>query len=231
MKKIGLVGGLSWVSTLEYYRLINIYAREQCGGHHAAHIIIESLDEGKFIELQQADPSGKRCEKMIVDAVAVLVAGGAEVIALCANGVHRFASAIKQHHAVEVVHIAEATAKEVQREGISKSGLLGVKATMEGIFYKDKLNELAIELLIPNPVERDNIHHKIISELVLNDFQPKTKAYFSDVIKQLSLSGAEGVILGCTEIPLLMNSNEIEGIRLFSTTEIHCRAIVEQALL
>ncbi len=230
MKKVGLVGGLGWVSTLEYYRLINSYVREQRGGHRSAHIIMESLDEGEFRAQQQADPSGKRCEKMIVDAVGILVNAGAEVIALCANGVHRFEPVIKKNYDVDIVHIAEATAMKIKNEGFNNVGLLGVKATMEGDFYKNKLNALGIDLLIPNNIERDNIHNKIISELVLNIFTNDTKIHFTTVIKQLSLSGAQGVILGCTEIPLLINAGEIVGIPLFSTTEIHCRAIVEQAL-
>ncbi len=230
MKKIGLVGGLGWVSTLEYYRLINAYVRALRGGHYSAHIIMESLDEGAFLDQQRADTTEKSCEKMIVDAVGVLVDGGAEVIALCANGVHRFESEIKKNHNIDIVHIAEATAMKIQSEGITQVGLLGVKATMEGAFYQNKFNECGIDLLIPNNVERSKIHNKIISELVLNNFRNDTKAYFTHVIEQLSASGAQGVILGCTEIPLLINEGEINGIRLFSTTEIHCRAIAEQAL-
>ena len=126
MKKIGLVGGLGWVSTLEYYRLINTYIREQRGGHFAAHIIMESLDEGEFIARQQADPSGYVCEKMVVDAVGVLIDAGAEVIALCANGIHRFESAINKKYGVNIVHIAQATADEIHRQGFHKVGLLGV---------------------------------------------------------------------------------------------------------
>jgi len=227
MKKIGLVGGLGWVSTLEYYRLINTYIREQRGGHYSAHIIMESLDEGEFIDKQKMDPSGKVCEKMIVDAVGVLLRAGAEV---CANGIHRFESAIYKAHKIKIVHIAEATAFDVHREGINKVGLLGVKMTMEGDFYKNKLNNYGVDLLIPEKNERSAIHHKIITELVLNEFQENTKMYFTQVIKQLNDCGAQGVILGCTEIPLLMNAFEIEGIRLFSTTDIHCKAIVELAL-
>ena len=230
MKKIGLIGGLGWVSTLEYYRLINTYIREQRGGHFAAHIIMESLDEGEFIARQQANPSGKVCEKMVVDAVGVLIDAGAEVIALCANGIHRFESAINKKYGVNIVHIAQATADEIHRQGFHKVGLLGVKATMEGDFYKNKLSNHGVELLIPNNSERDAIHHKIITELVLNDFQNNTQMYFTKVIKQLSDSGAQGVILGCTEIPLLINSQEIDGIRLFSTADIHCKAIVDHAL-
>lgn len=231
MKKIGLVSGLGWVSTLEYYRLINTYVREKRGGHYSAHIIMESLDEGAFIDQQAADPSGLACEKMIVDAVGVLVDGGAEVIALCANGIHRFESAIKQKHGIDIVHIADATAFAIKSEGINQVGLLGVKATMEGEFYKSRLNEFNIELLIPNKSDRENIHDKIVSELVLNIFNNETKGYFAQVIKQLGIAGAQGLILGCTEIPLLIKENECNGVRLFSTTEIHCRAIVENALM
>ena len=230
MKKIGLVGGLGWVSTLEYYRLINSYVREQKGGHYSALIIIESLDEGAFLEKQKADLSGEACQKMILEAVGVLIEGGAEVIALCANGIHRFESEIRKMYDINIVHIAEATATTIKSERIEKVGLLGVNATMEGDFYKSRLSAANIDLLIPNKVDREGIHSLILSELVLNIFRHETQLYFSKVIEQLQNSGAQSVILGCTEIPLLIKSDELNGIKLFSSTEIHCREIVKQAL-
>jgi len=230
MKKIGLVAGLSWVSSLEYYRLINTYIREQLGGHRSAHLIMESLDEGEFLHLQKIDPTEAKCEQMIVDAVGVLLDGGAEVIALCANGLHRFEDAIYKVHGIHIVNIAEATALEAQSLGIQNVGLLGVKATMEGSFYRQVLNTHGIEMLIPNESERERVHDKIVSELVLNDFRDETEEYFLDVMGDLLSDGAEGVILGCTEIPLLVKQDNIDGKHLLATTEIHCKAIVKSAL-
>lgn len=229
MRKIGLVAGLSWVSSLDYYRLINTYARQKLGGHRSAHLVMESLDEGEFLALQRADPSEKRCEQMIVDAVGVLINGGAEVLALCANGLHRFEAAIKQSHGRDIVNIAEATALAVQARGIKTVGLLGVKATMEGTFYSQKLHAHGITILTPTETERVLIHHKIVSELTLNEFRADTQESFLQVMRRLVAQGAEGVILGCTEIPILIKNDNLDGTPLFSTTEIHCQAIVHAA--
>ncbi|KXO09143.1 Aspartate racemase [Moritella sp. JT01] len=229
MKKIGLVGGLSWVSTAEYYRLINELIRVKLGGYHSAHVLIESLDENKFLEMAKLDPSEKLCEKMIIDAVDVLRRGGAEVIALCANGVHRFEPAIKENCNVDIVHIADSTAKEVEKSNIKNIGLLGVMKTMEGDFYRDKLSEKNIVVHIPNTVEKNLVHDKIMSELVLGKFTQETEDLFVNICMSLNANGAEGVILGCTEIPLLMKNVESLPMPLFSTTEIHCKAIVDAA--
>lgn len=230
MKKIGLVGGLGWVSTLEYYKLINIFTNQNLGGHKSAHILIESLDEGLFLENQSKDPTEKLCEKMIVDAVGVLVAGGAEVIALCANGLHRFMPAIKGKYDVELVDIRDATAKSIQKAGLSRVGLIGVQKTMETDFYKDTLQSRDIEVVVPELGARAYIHEKIVSELVLNEFSEATKQGFLSVIEELLEKQVQGVILGCTEIPLLIPGSEYKGVPLFSTTEIHCREIVDTVL-
>jgi len=231
MKKIGLVGGLGWVSTHEYYRLINTLVREQRGGHYAAHIILESLDEGAFIDHQQADSSGLQCEKMIVDAVGRLLTSGAEIVALCANGIHRYASAIKAAHNIEIIDIAKETAAFIRQTGITDVGLIGVKATMEGSFYEAALKANGISLLVPEQAEREKVHEKILAELVLNRFEKSTRDYFIDVITHLYLKGGKGVILGCTEIPLLLPMQKINNIPVFSTTLIHCQAIVKHALM
>lgn len=230
MKKIGLVGGLGWVSTLEYYKLINVLTNQNLGGHKSAHVLIESLDEGLFLENQSKDPTEKLCEKMIVDAVEVLVSGGAEVVALCANGLHRFMPAIKAKHDVKFVDIRDATAKSIQKVGLDRVGLIGVQKTMETEFYKGVLKNLSIEAVVPDLGSRKYIHQKIVSELVLNEFSSETKHGFLSVIEELVEQNVQGVILGCTEIPLLLTASEHKGIPLFSTTEIHCREIVERAL-
>ncbi|SHF09583.1 aspartate/glutamate racemase family protein [Vibrio gazogenes] len=230
MKKIGLVGGLSWISTAEYYRLINQIVRATLGGYHSAHILTESLDESKFLEAAESDLSQQSCEKMIVDAVDILLSGGAEVIALCANGVHRFEPAIRQKCNVSLVHIAEATASAVSKANIKNVGLLGVMKTMEGDFYPQKLNEKNIEVYIPDYIDRETVHNRIIDELVLGEFTVDTQNCFIDICNRLHSNGAEGIIFGCTEIPLLMKGADQLPFPVFSTTEIHCRAIVEAAI-
>ncbi|QMV16453.1 aspartate/glutamate racemase family protein [Vibrio spartinae] len=230
MKKVGLVGGLGWVSTLEYYKLINGLTNQYLGGHRSAHILIESLDEGLFLENQSKDPTEKLCEEMITDAVDVLVCGGAEVVALCANGLHRFMPAIEAKYDVEFVDIREATAQAIQKVGLERVGLIGVQKTMATEFYKAVLQSLRIEVVVPELASRQYVHDKIISELVLNEFSVATKHGFLSVIEELVAQNVQGVILGCTEIPLLLTASEHQGIPLFSTTEIHCREIVQRAL-
>ncbi len=230
MRKIGLVGGLGWVSSLEYYRLINIFTNDALGGHKCAHVVIESLDEGLFLENQAKDPTEKRCEDMIVNAVGVVVSGGAEIVALCANGLHRFMPAIQSKYNVEIVDIRQATAKAILKAGLANIGLIGVQKTMETEFYKEALQTYGIESVIPDPDSRKYIHEKIVSELVLNRFSSATKNGFLSVIGELANKNVQGVILGCTEIPLLLNTSEHNGLPLFSTTELHCREIVQKAL-
>ncbi len=224
------MGGLGWVSTLDYYKLINVFTNQNIGGHNSAHILIESLDEGLFLENQSKDPTEKLCEKMIVDAVGVLVTGGAEVVALCANGLHRFMPSVKTKYDVEFVDIRDATAKSIQKAGLNSVGLIGVQKTMETEFYKGTLQNHSIEVVVPESDSRKYIHQKIVSELVLNEFSEETKQGFLSVIEELVEKSVQGVILGCTEIPLLLTSLEHKGIPLFSTTEIHCREIVDTAL-
>lgn len=230
MKKVGLVGGLGWVSTLEYYKLINVITRQKLGAYSSAHVLLESLDEGLFLENQGKDPTEKLCEQMIVDAVGVLVSGGAELVALCANGLHRFIPAIKATYDIEIVDIRDATAKVIQNMGLDCVGLIGVQKTMETDFYKRILQAAGIESVVPELASREYIHQKILSELVLNEFSVETKHGFLSVIEGLIDKGVQGVILGCTEIPSLLTDSEHKGVPLFSTTEIHCREIVERAL-
>lgn len=230
MKKIGLVGGLTWFSTLEYYKNINQLVNQRLGSHHSACILLESLDEEKFLNLLERDPNEKLCEKMMVDAVNVLCGGGAEIIALCANGLHRFESAIKESCNVSVEHIADATAKEISQYGIQEVGLLGVLKTMEGEFYKNRLKIHGINVLVPELPDRHIIHNKIITELTIGKFLDETRNEFNDISMKLFNKGAKGIILGCTEIPLLMKNTDSLPFPKFSTTEIHCQAIVNSAL-
>ncbi|MBV7434068.1 amino acid racemase [Cardiobacteriaceae bacterium TAE3-ERU3] len=228
MQKIGLVGGLSWVSTLEYYRCINELAREARGGHFSADIALESIDEGRFLAAQHADPQERECAALIASAVDRVQGSGACVVALCANGLHRFVDDLALLEGTTLVNIAEATAKAVQKAGCSRVGLLGVKATMQGNFYRAALATKGIEVVVPSLEVQEEVHRIIIDELVMNHFSEATAAQMREIVADLD---AEAVILGCTEIPLLLPEREVGGKALFATTEIHCREIVRQALL
>lgn len=229
MKQIGLVGGLGWISTAEYYRLLNVGVRDQLGGHRAARVLVDSLDEQEFLNSQAEDPSEEGCEALIVGSVARLAAAGAEVIALCANGLHRFAPSILEHTGVDVIDIAQATVEAVEAAGLGRVGLLGVKKTMEGEFYRSRCKQHGIKVLIPDEDTRGYVHDKIIDELTLGIFNDDTRTQFLQVSQELVDRGAQGVILGCTEIPLLLDADAAD-FPLFSTTAIHCEAIVRAAL-
>ncbi|TFB98746.1 MULTISPECIES: aspartate/glutamate racemase family protein [Cryobacterium] len=230
MKQIGLVGGLGWVSTAEYYGLLNVRARDELGDHRSARVLIDSLDEQEFLDAQAEDPSEARCEAMIIESVARLAEAGSEVIALCANGLHRFVPAIIQHTGVEVIDIAGATVDAVTASGLSSVGLLGVRKTMEGEFYRSRFEDKHIEVLTPDEATRSYVHDRIIDELTLGIFTQSTRESFLGVCQELVDRGAEGVVLGCTEIPLLLDVNDAAKFPLFSTTAIHCEAILKAAL-
>jgi aspartate racemase len=215
---------------MEYYRLINELTREQLGDHRSARLLVDSLDEQAFLDAQATDPSDAECEDLIVASVARLSDAGAEVVALSANGVHRFASSILRRTGVDVVHIAQATADAAALRGLKTVGLLGVKKTMEGDFYRGKFADAGIEVIVPGREERAYVHDAIIRELTLGDFTAETRAAFVDICQELVDRGADGVVLGCTEIPLLLRDAPDPGFALLPTTDIHCAAIVRAAL-
>lgn len=227
MKTIGLVGGTGWVSTIEYYRLINQMMNEKKGGLMAARIIIYSVNYGEIDALNQ---KGDKLSVMLTlkHAALKLEAAGADCLLLGANTTHQFAEDIQQALRIPLIHIGEATADEIAKSGQKKVGLLGTKYTMEMDFYKEKLREKSIEAIVPGEDDRNFIHHSINSELLRNQFLPDTKARFLDIINQLQQQGAEGIILGCTEIPLLIKQEDC-SVPLFNTIEIHAKAAVEFA--
>ncbi|KOH42848.1 aspartate/glutamate racemase family protein [Sunxiuqinia dokdonensis] len=225
MKTIGLVGGTGWVSTMEYYRLINLLMNEKKGGLHAARIIIYSLNFGEIEAMQQKNDK-LSIMLTLKHAALKLEAAGADCVMLGANTMHQFADDVQQALRVPLLHIAEATASTISQAGLRKVGLLGTKYTMELDFYKEKLAEQSVDTLIPEDNDRTFIQHCIMHELVLNQFLPESKARFLSIIQQLQARGAEGIILGCTEIPLLIEQTDCD-LPLFNTTEIHARAAVE----
>lgn len=229
MKKIGLIGGLSWVSTAAYYRLLNTMMNETLGGVHSAHLILESVDRQLYVDhvIRDGDEAAA-CEMILATAKAV-EAGGADFMVISCNDVHRFVPEIAPHLDIPFLHIAAATGAAIRQAGISAVALLGVRKTMEGTFYPDVLSDFGIETIIPDAAERDFVDASIMEEMVRDRFLDTTRTKYLDLMHDLNKRGAEGIILGCTEIPLLISPDEID-IPAFSTTDLHCRAAVEMAL-
>ncbi|NKC01300.1 MAG: amino acid racemase [Pseudomonadales bacterium] len=230
MKKIGLVGGLTWISTLEYYREINQSVGTHLGKHHSASVLIESLDRQVFLDAATKDPSEKSCADLIVEAFQTLKLGGAELFAVCANGIHQFAPIIREETGISLESIATATAKHAKSLGLVNVGLLGVERTMEGTFFHEALRAQGIETTIPNKADRSLVHTRIVEELVIGEFNDRTRLDFEQVSRDLQRDGAEAIVMGCTEIPLMFPKGAIGDILALSTTKIHCDAIVNAAL-
>jgi aspartate racemase len=222
MKKIGLVGGISWVSTLDYYKFINEGVNARLGGLNAAECMIYSLNFGDI----QAKGWTNSFE-LLRKACEHLKNTGADSIVLCANTAHLFADELQDTVQLPILHIGTETAKAIRKAGFTKVGLLGTKFTMEMDFYKNKLQEYGLEVLIPeNQETRDYIQHTVKEELGVGFINPETKTNYISIVEDLINRGAECIILGCTEIPLLISQDDFT-IPVFDTTKIHCEAIVE----
>jgi aspartate racemase len=226
MKTLGLIGGTGWVSTIEYYRLINEDVTRRLGGHEAARCILFSLNFGDVMRAKEADPEQAKVREMLVDAATRLARTGVDGLMLCANTMHWFADSVEQAVALPLVHIGDATGREVRARGFGKVGLLGTLPTMERDFYRTRLAAMGIEVVVPDDVGRQFVNRAIYDELVLDRFLPETRAGFLEVIACLRARGAEGVVLGCTEIPLLVRQEDCE-IPLFDTLAIHAKAAVD----
>lgn len=229
MKKIGLIGGLSWVSTAEYYKRLNEITQERLGGVSSARIAMESLNRQAYVEaVIDFGDEALGC-RQILDAARGVERAGADFLVMACNDVHRFVPEISSKTDVPILHIADPTAQEIRSQGLTKIGLLGVRKTMEGTFYAEHFEQYGITTLVPNEDERTYIHDRIFDELAWNRFNDDTRDGFLSVMGNLSRRGAEGVVLGCTEIPLLLTEDQIP-LPSFSTTELHCRAAVEKAI-
>jgi amino-acid racemase len=210
MKTIGLIGGMSWESSLEYYRLINETVKARLGGLHSARCLMYSVD---FAEIETLQREGRWLESAErLSAVAQnLEAGGADFIILCTNTMHKVADVIQARTRLPLLHIADPTAEQIRAAGLRRIGLLGTRFTMEEEFYKQRLiQHSGLEVLIPPASERQLIHRVIYEELVLGDVRPTSKMHYLDVIKGLVQAGAEGIILSCTEIGLLIQTMDYE---------------------
>jgi len=228
MKTIGLIGGTGWVSTLEYYRLLNQEVNSRLGGLNAAKCLLYSFNYDELAALNQEN-NHAGVLKMVVDAAQKLELSGVDGIALCANTLHYYADDLQKQITKPIIHIASATADEIKREGYSTIGLLGTKMTMEENFYKNRLNDSGIRTLIPNDRERAFIHGSIFNELLKEVFLDSTKQQFLGIISNLKQQGAEGIVLGCTEIPLLIKQKDVD-LPVFNTLEIHVKAIADFAI-
>jgi aspartate racemase len=229
MKTIGLIGGMSWESSLEYYRLVNEGVKARLGGLHSARCLMLSVDFAE-IETLQRENRWDEAAALLAATARSLEAGGADFLVLCTNTMHKVAGQIQAGVGIPLLHIADATARVVLAAGIRRIGLLGTRFTMEEDFYKGRLSQLfGLEVLVPEPAERDLVHRIIYDELVLGRIEPASRAAYLEIIARLSAGGAEGVILGCTEIGLLVNQSD-SRLPLFDTTRIHADAAVKVAL-
>lgn len=228
MKTIGLIGGTGWVSTVEYYRLINQEINNRLGGSNSAKCLIHSFNFGEILRHQENN-NPEAVYSMILHAINGLTASGADCVALCANTMHRYASRLTEEISIPLIHIAKATSFKINKTGLTKVGLLGTNLTMELDFYSSVLNDHGITTLIPTKPERDFIHSTIFDELLKSQFRKESRLRFLEIIDHLVKQGAQGIVLGCTEIPLLIQQKDTD-IPLFNTLDIHTTALVNFAL-
>jgi len=228
MKTIGLIGGMGWQSTLDYYRIMNEAMEERTGGQHAAKIVIISLDF-KEIELLIINNDFEIMTKIIIAAARKIERAGADLLLIGANTMHYIAQEVQQSIGISLVNITDVTIQKIKEKGLNKIGLLGTKFTMEQNFYKERIREKGIEVVVPELPDRDFIQHTITSELFKAILRPESKRRFLDIINDLVSKGAQGIILGCTEIPILIKQNDC-SVPVFDTTEIHAKAAVDLAI-
>lgn len=219
MKTIGLIGGMSWESTVTYYQIINETIKKQLGGLHSAKILLYSVDFAE-IEKCQADGDWEKSAEILSETAINLEKAGADFIVICTNTMHKVAPQIQSKINIPVIHIAEATAHELKENSIKKVALLGTKYTMTQDFYKSKIKEAGIEVIVPDEKDIETVNDIIYNELCLGNILQTSKEKYIEIIEKLSKKGAEGVILGCTEIGLLINQKDT-SLPVFDTTKIH----------
>ncbi|WP_432667246.1 aspartate/glutamate racemase family protein [Wukongibacter baidiensis] len=229
MKTIGLIGGMSWESSLEYYRVINETVKERLGGLHSAKCIMYSLNFNKIAGLQYEDKWEELTQEMI-EAAQRLKKAGADYIVICSNTMHKTADEVQNVVGIPVLHIADAAAEKIIKKRIEKVGLMGTKFSMEGDFYKKRLQEKHnLEVIIPSEEDREIINNVIYNELCLGVLKQSSREKFKEIINKLVSSGAEGIVLGCTEIPLLIKQEDVD-VPVFDTMTIHSVSAVDFTL-
>ena len=228
MKTIGLIGGTGWISTQEYYKQINERVNKKLGGLQFPRIILYSINYGEIYACNQNE-NREGVYQIIKTGAETLNNAKVDFMALCANTIHFTYDKLQKEFQLPIIHIADATGLAIKTKGLKKVGLLGTRETMELDFYKKRLSKLGIEVITPDKPEREFIHYSIMHELLKDNFNEETKMGFISIMNKLKEQGAEGMILGCTEIPLLIKQNDFD-LPLFSTLEIHVEAIVDFAL-
>ncbi|MDQ0843200.1 aspartate/glutamate racemase family protein [Streptomyces sp. V1I6] len=228
MRTIGLIGGMSWESSAEYYRLLNELVRDRLGGLHSARCVLHSVDFAEIEELQTAG-EWERAGEILAAAARGLEAAGADLLLICTNTMHKVAGQVEAAVRVPLLHLADATADAVRARGLTRVGLLGTAFTMEQDFYRERLAGHGLEVLTPDAEGRALVHRVIYDELCLGVVRDESRARYQKVIGELVDAGAEGVVLGCTEIELLIGPGD-SPVPVFPTTRLHALAAVEAAL-
>jgi aspartate racemase len=228
MLTIGLIGGMSWESTIPYYRIINQTVKQKLGGLHSAKIVLYSVD---FDEIQRHQHAGDwdATAQILAHAANALRLAGADFFLIGTNTMHKVADHVQQAAGIPLLHVVDALAAEIKRSKISKIGLLGTRFTMEQDFYRDRLSANGIQSIIPNANDRNTIHRVIYEELCLGRINDQSRLAYREIIQRLIDDGAEGIVLGCTEIAMLISQQD-SAVPIFDTTEIHARAAVDYAL-
>jgi len=230
VRRIGLIGGMSWESTAEYYRLLNTLVAERLGGLHSADLLLASVD---FAVVEQMQSQGRwdDAAALLVREARVLEAGGAELLVLCTNTMHKLADRVAAAVGIDLLHLADATAAAVGASGVRRVGLLGTRFTMEEDFYVDRLRGHGLDVVVPGADDRRLVDTVIYDELCLGVVREQSRREYERVVAALVDDGCEAVVLGCTEIELLLDpSARPAGARLFPTTRLHCEAAVDRAL-
>ncbi|MCX4234776.1 aspartate/glutamate racemase family protein [Streptomyces ortus] len=229
MKTIGLIGGMSWESTAEYYRHLNEITRDRLGGLHSARCVLYSVD---FAEIEQLQTQGRWPEagEILAEAARSLEAAGADLVLICTNTMHKVADAVEAAVSIPLLHLAEATADAVRASGLSRVGLLGTAFTVEQDFYRGRLEASGLDVFIPDSAGRAVVHQVIYEELCLGVVKEESRAAYRKVMDDLVAAGAEGIILGCTEIELLIGPED-SPVPIFATARLHAEAAVAAAQL
>jgi aspartate racemase len=228
MKTIGIIGGITWESTIEYYRVINTLVHQELGGYHSAKCIIHSVD---FAEVEQAQHAGNwtKVTNILTEAANGLEKAGADFLIIATNTLHKVADEVQNAISIPIIHIADATAKEVKAQGLKTVGLLGTSFTMEESFYTKRFNAYDVNILVPNKRDRELINKTIFEELCFGKVNETSKVAYMKIIEKLKENGAEAVILGCTEIGFLVTNADAD-VPLFDTVQIHAREAVRRAI-
>ena len=228
LRRIGLLGGMSWESTALYYRLVNEEVRDRLGGFHSARLVLASVDFAE-VEAMQAAGDWASAGALLAEEAKGLEAAGAECVVLCTNTMHKVADAIESAVGIPLLHLADVTADAVRAAGLDRVALLGTRFTMEQPFYADRLRSHGVDVLVPEGDDLTLVHDVIYDELVLGVVRDESRAAYVDVVRRLVERGAGGVVLGCTEIELLIGPSDVD-VPVFATTALHARAAVDFAL-